>query len=196
MIQLTNTSSPYHITVVRSYENHSIWIGMDSFDCRANQINYSSDSIRMVSFMTLKTMPVQPATITAAAAAAGVIRNASQWVKWKWKWKWSTHEQKQKKERKKINFKPNKRLSMRLFFKTTWTISVVVFCKHCLLSNIAILETGFVYRFRFFSHIVVRTCNDKKWYEKKNEGKVLKNKKRVFATFFLQNSVFCIGSSG
>lgn len=36
----------------------------------------------MVSFMTLKTMPVQPATIT-AAAAAGVIRNASQWVKWK-----------------------------------------------------------------------------------------------------------------
>lgn len=38
----------------------------------------------MVSFMTLKTMPVQPATITAAAAAAaGVIRNASQWVKWK-----------------------------------------------------------------------------------------------------------------
>lgn len=149
MIQLTNTSSPYHITVVRSYENHSIWIGMDSFDCRANQINYSSDSIRMVSFMTLKTVPVQPATITAAAAAE-VIWNASQWVKWKWKWKWSTHEQKQKKERKKINFKPNKRLSMRLFFKTTWTISVVVFCKHCLLSNIAILETGFIYRFRFF----------------------------------------------
>lgn len=43
----------------------------DSFDCRVNQINYSGHSIGMVSFMTLKTVPVQCTN----KITAGKIRN-------------------------------------------------------------------------------------------------------------------------
>lgn len=79
---------------------------------------------------------------------------------------------------------------MRLFFKTTWTISVVVFCKHCLLFQYSfILGTGFIYWFQFFYCFTYAQWWWKKDTNKKNESA---EEKITVCHIFTKLALFCI----
>lgn len=108
----------------------------DSFDCRVNRIIYSSDSLRVVSFLTLNIyiyVPVYSIPMEKRSKIYGKYSKCIPIVKW------NCDTKKRRKKREERKSKQNKQTNTSIrdcFFKKKNHmnhIRRVVFCKHCLL---------------------------------------------------------------